>query len=217
MKLILLGPPGAGKGTQCKRIVDRYGLAHLSSGDILRAERAAGSDLGKKAQSYMDSGGLVPDDLIIDMMIRAIKKASSAGYVLDGFPRTVAQAEGLDAALKKARERIDAIVCLQVPDEAILGRMTGRRSCPQCGAVYHVVNLKPKKDGQCDRGCGPLVQRKDDTPEVVSNRLKTYHEQTASVLGYYQRQRGRILEIQAERPIDAVTEAVFKALETVTV
>lgn len=217
MKVILLGPPGAGKGTQCKRIVDRYGLAHLSSGDILRAERAAGSDLGKKAQSYMDCGGLVPDDLIIDMMIGAIKKASSAGYVLDGFPRTVAQAEGLDAALKKAGERIDAIVCLQVPDEAILDRMTGRRSCPKCGAVYHVVNLKPKKDGQCDRGCGPLVQRKDDTPEVVSNRLKTYHEQTASVLGYYQRRLDRILEIDANRPIDQVTEAVYKALQTVAV
>lgn len=217
MKVILLGPPGAGKGTQCKRIVDRYGLAHLSSGDILRAERAAGSDLGKKAQSYMDCGGLVPDDLIIDMMIGAIKKASSAGYVLDGFPRTVAQAEGLDAALKKAGERIDAIVCLQVPDEAILDRMTGRRSCPKCGSVYHVVNLKPKKDGQCDRGCGPLVQRKDDTPEVVSNRLKTYHEQTAAVLGYYQRRQGRILEIDANRPIDQVTEAVYKALQTVAV
>jgi len=217
MKLILLGPPGAGKGTQCKRIVERYGLAHLSSGDILRSERVAGSDLGKKAQSFMDSGGLVPDDLIIDMMIGAIRKTSSTGYVLDGFPRTIVQAEGLDAALKKAGEQIDAIVCLQVPDEAILGRMTGRRSCPQCGAVYHVVNLKPKKDGWCDKGCGPLVQRKDDTPEVVSNRLKTYHEQTAAVLGYYQSRQSRILEIDADRPIDSVTEAVFKALEAASV
>ena len=217
MKLILLGPPGAGKGTQCKRIVERYGLAHLSSGDILRSERAAGSDLGKKAQSFMDSGGLVPDDLIIDMMIGAIRKTSSTGYVLDGFPRTIVQAEGLDAALKKAGEQIDAIVCLQVPDEAILGRMTGRRSCPQCGAVYHVVNLKPKKDGWSDKGCGPLVQRKDDTPEVVSNRLKTYHEQTAAVLGYYQSRQSRILEIDADRPIDSVTEAVFKALEAASV
>jgi len=159
----------------------------------------------------------VPDDLIIDMMIGAIRKTSSTGYVLDGFPRTIAQAEGLDAALKKAGEQIDAIVCLQVPDEAILGRMTGRRSCPQCGAVYHVVNLKPKKDGWCDKGCGPLVQRKDDTPEVVSNRLKTYHEQTAAVLGYYQSRQSRILEIDADRPIDSVTEAVFKALEAASV
>lgn len=212
MKLILLGPPGAGKGTQCKRITEKYGLAHLSSGDILRAERAAGTELGRKAQSYMDSGGLVPDDLIIDMMIGAIKKAGSKGYVLDGFPRTVVQAEGLDAALKKAGERIDAIVSLEVPDEAILDRMTGRRSCPKCGAVYHIVNLKPKVDGQCDKGCGPLMQRKDDSPEVVSNRLKTYHEQTAAVLGYYQRNRSKIVQINANQPIDEVSQAIFTAL-----
>ena len=217
MKLILLGPPGAGKGTQCKRIIDKYELTHLSSGDILRAERAAGSDLGKKAQSYMDSGGLVPDDLIIDMMIRAIKKASSAGYVLDGFPRTVAQAEGLNEALEKAGEKIDAVVCLQVPDEAIVDRMTGRRSCPKCGVVYHILNWKPKVDGQCDRGCGLLIQRKDDTPEVVSNRLQTYHEQTAAVVGYYERQQGTILRIDANQPIDSVTEAVYQALKTVDV
>ena len=217
MKLILLGPPGAGKGTQCKRIIDQYGLAHLSSGDILRSERAAGSELGKKAQSYMDSGGLVPDDLIIDMMIGAIKKASPAGYVLDGFPRTVAQAEGLDGALKQAGEKIDAVVTLQVPDEAILDRMTGRRSCPECGAVYHVVNLKPKVDGQCDKGCGPLIQRKDDTPEVVSNRLKTYHEQTAAVVGYYEQQQGTILRVDANQSIDSVTEAVFKTLRALDV
>ena len=217
MKLILLGPPGAGKGTQCKRIIEKYGLTHLSSGDILRSERAAGSELGKKAQSYMDSGGLVPDDLIIDMMIRAITKASAAGYVLDGFPRTVAQAEGLDAALDKAGETIDAILCLQVPDEAILDRMTGRRSCPKCGAVYHIVNLKPKVEGQCDHGCGPLIQRKDDTPEVVSNRLRTYHEQTAAVIGYYEQHQGTILRIDANQPIDSVTEAVYQALKAVDV
>lgn len=212
MKLILLGPPGAGKGTQCKRIAEKYGLAHLSSGDILRAERAAGTELGRKAQSYMDSGGLVPDDLIIDMMIGAIKKTGSKGYVLDGFPRTVVQAEGLDAALKKAGETIDAIVSLEVPDEAILDRMTGRRSCLKCGAVYHIVNLKPKVDGQCDKGCGPLVQRKDDSPDVVSNRLKTYHEQTAAVLGYYRHTQSRIIAIDADQPIDKVSEAVFEAL-----
>ena len=217
MKIILLGPPGAGKGTQCKRIIDAYGLTHLSSGDILRAERAAGSELGKKAQSYMDSGGLVPDDLIIDMMIGAIKKASSAGYVLDGFPRTVAQAEGLDEALTKAGEKIDATVVLQVPDEAILERMTGRRSCPKCGAVYHIKYMKPKVEGQCDRGCGPLIQRKDDTPEVVSNRLKTYHEQTAAVVGYYERQQATILRIDANQPIDSVTEAVLGSLKTLSI
>jgi len=213
MRVILLGPPGAGKGTQCKRIAEKYGLAHLSSGDILRAERSAGTELGRKAQSYMDSGGLVPDDLIIDMMIGAIKKTGGRGYVLDGFPRTVAQAEGLDAAMERAGEKIDAILSLEVPDEAILERMTGRRSCPKCGAVYHIVNLKPKVDGQCDKGCGPLIQRQDDSPEVVMNRLKTYHEQTEAVLGYYQKNKRNIIRIDADQPIDEVTRAVFEALE----
>lgn len=213
MKLILLGPPGAGKGTQCKRIIETYKLSHLSSGDILRAERAAGSELGRKAKSFMDSGGLVPDDLIINMMVGAIKKAPSSGYVLDGFPRTMVQAEGLDKALTAADEKIDAIVELQVPDSAILSRMTGRRSCPVCGRVYHLVNLKPKVDGQCDKGCGALVQRKDDTPEVVENRLKTYHEQTAAVVGYYQK-KYPILSINADQDIDQVTTAIFKGLES---
>jgi adenylate kinase len=212
MKLILLGPPGAGKGTQCKRIIDKYSVVHMSSGDILRAERKANSELGQKAQSYMDSGALVPDDLIIDMMINAIKNAP-AGYVLDGFPRTVAQGEGLDAALEKAGEKIDAIVNLQVPDEPIMDRMTGRRSCPECGAVYHVVNLKPKTDGQCDKGCGALVQRKDDTPDVVSHRLKTYHEQTAAVVGYYQGKGNTILDIDANQDIDKVTASVLEKLD----
>ena len=212
MKLILLGPPGAGKGTQCKRIIDKYGMTHLSSGDILRAERKANSELGQKAQSYMDSGALVPDDLIIDMMIGAIKKAAD-GYVLDGFPRTVAQGEGLDAALENAGEKIDAIVNLQVPDEPIMARMTGRRSCPACGAVYHIENLKPKVEGQCDKGCGELVQRKDDTPEVVSHRLKTYHEQTAAVVGYYQSKGNTILDIDANQEINKVTADIFSKLD----
>lgn len=214
MKLILLGPPGAGKGTQCKRIIDTYGTLHLSSGDILRAERKAGTELGQKAQGYMDSGELVPDDLIIDMMIGAIKKAPSSGYVLDGFPRTVAQGKGLDAALEKAGETIDAIINLQVPDEAIVSRMTGRRSCPVCGAVYHIENLKPKVDGQCDKGCGELVQRKDDQPEVVSNRLSVYHEQTAAVVGYYQSRGNTIIDIDANQDIDKVTAAVFESLDS---
>lgn len=213
MRLILLGPPGAGKGTQCKRIIDKYKIAHLSSGDILRAERAAGSDLGKKAQSYMDSGALVPDDLIIDMMVKAMTGASQ-GYVLDGFPRTTVQAEGLDNALAKAGEKINAIVNLIVDDALILPRMTGRRSCPKCGAVYHVQTLKPKVEGKCDKGCGDLVQRADDTPDVVGNRLKTYHQQTAAVVGYYKSKGAVILDVDAAQEIDQVTQAVFKQLDT---
>lgn len=213
MKLILLGPPGAGKGTQCKRIVERYGLVHLSSGDILRAERAAGTELGKKAQSYMDSGALVPDDLIINMMAGAMTNAKG-GYVLDGFPRTVVQAEGLEKALKKVGQTIDAVVDLQVDDAVISARMTGRRSCPKCGAVYHIENLKPKKAGRCDKGCGALVQREDDKPEVVANRLKTYHQQTAVVVGYYQKAGNPILRINADQPIDQVTQSVLEKLDS---
>ena len=213
MKLILLGPPGAGKGTQCKRIVERYAMTHLTSAAILRSERAAGSELGRKAQAYMDSGALVPDNLIIEMMISAMKKAGG-GYVLDGFPRTVVQAEALDAALAKAGERIDGIVNLVIDDAIIMRRMTGRRSCPKCGAVYHVENLKPKVDGICNNDGEKLVQRPDDKPEVVANRLKTYHEQTAPVLGYYERTGKAIMTIDAAQRPEEVTASVFASLDT---
>ncbi|MHC4912987.1 MAG: adenylate kinase [Planctomycetota bacterium] len=212
MRLILLGPPGAGKGTQCKRIVDKYELAHLSSGDILRAERAADSELGQKAQSYMDSGQLVPDDVIINMMIKAMRKAGG-GYVLDGFPRTVVQAEELDRALAEAGEEISGIVNLQVPDEEISARLTGRRSCPECGAVYHMENLKPEAEGICDRDGQAIVQRTDDTPEVVADRLKTYHEQTAAVVGYYKGRGKTVIDIDATGVIEDVTALVFSKLD----
>lgn len=212
MKLILLGPPGAGKGTQCKRIIDRYGMTHLSSGDILRAERAAGSELGRKAQAYMDAGALAPDDLIIAMMIGAIKKAGG-GYVLDGFPRTVAQAEALDAALARAGERIDGIVNLVIDDEIIMRRLTGRRSCPKCGAVYHVENLKPKVKGVCDKDGAKLVQRDDDKTDVVAHRLKTYHKQTAAVVGYYEGAGKEIITIDAAESPDEVTASIFAEID----
>ena len=211
MRLILLGPPGAGKGTQCKRIIEKYGMDHLSSGDILRAERGANSELGQKAQSYMDSGQLVPDDVIIGMMIGAIKVARS-GYVLDGFPRTVVQGEALEAALVEAGEKIDGIVNLQVDDSVISGRMTGRRSCPECGAVYHIENLKPKVDGICDNDGQLLVQRKDDKPEVVADRLETYHAQTAAVVGFYEASGKKIINIDAQQEPNEVTASVFTEL-----
>ncbi|MCK5001062.1 MAG: adenylate kinase [Anaerohalosphaera sp.] len=214
MRLILLGPPGAGKGTQCKHVVDKYGMKHMSSGDILRAERAAGSDLGKSAQGYMDSGKLVPDDVIIGMMIGAMKDATG-GYVLDGFPRTVAQGEALDKALSAVGEKIDAIVNLQVPDEVIDARMTGRRSCPKCGQVYHILNMKPAVEGQCDNGCGELVQRADDTSEVVANRLKIYHEQTAAVVGYYEGTGSLIINVDANQAVDDVTASVLGELDKI--
>jgi adenylate kinase len=211
MRLILLGPPGAGKGTQCKRIIEKYGMIHLSSGDILRAERAAGTELGAKAQSYMDSGGLVPDDVIIGMMIGAMTKASE-GYVLDGFPRTVVQGEELDKALAKAGEKINGIVNLVLDDAIIIGRLSGRRSCPKCGAVYHIENLKPEVEGICDKDGEALVQREDDKPDVIANRLKNYHEQTAAVVGYYQSAGNSIINIDASKSVDEVTSLVLSEL-----
>lgn len=216
MRIILLGPPGAGKGTQCKRIIGKYGLVHLSSGDILRSERSAGIELGKKVQGYMDSGALVPDDLIMKMMIGAMKEAGN-GYVLDGFPRTVVQGQELDKALLNEGEKIDAVVNLLVADEDVASRITGRRSCPVCGGVYHVDNLKPEVEGKCDKGCGDLTQRPDDVAEVVSKRLKTYHEQTEPVLGYYKDAGTFIIDIDAAGEIDDITATIFSKLDQVTV
>ena len=213
MRLILLGPPGAGKGTQCKRIIEKYGATHLSSGDILRSERKAGTELGNQAQSYMDSGALVPDDVIIGMMIGAIKESGDKGYVLDGFPRTVVQGEGLDKALDAAGEKIDGIVNLEVDDAVIAARLTGRRSCPKCGAVYHIENLKPEVEGVCDKDGESLVHREDDNPEVVANRLKTYHEQTSAVVGYYRSANNTIMTVDADKAIDDVTASVFSELD----
>ncbi len=212
MRIILLGAPGSGKGTQCKNIVERYGLLHLSSGDILRQERAAGSELGKKAQSFMDAGELVPDKVIIDMMTKAIKKAPSAGFILDGFPRTVKQAEELDKTLAQANKSIDIVLNLEVDDKVVEGRITGRRSCPKCGAVYHIENLKPKKAGLCDKDATKLTQRPDDTLEVVANRLKTYHQQTEPLVAYYKK-AGIVVDIAADREIEEIKSLVFSKLE----
>ncbi len=212
MRIVLLGAPGAGKGTQCKRIAAKYGLAHLSSGDILRQERAAGTELGKKAQSYMDSGALVPDGIIVEMMAGAISKASKNGFVLDGFPRTVNQAEELDKSLASTGQQIDAILNLQVDDQLIAKRMGGRRSCPKCGAVYHIENLKPKVDGKCDNDGTKLIQRPDDSLEVVTNRLKTYHRQTKPVVDYYKK-NNTVYDIDANKSADEVARLIFKYLD----
>ncbi|MEK7995602.1 MAG: adenylate kinase [Planctomycetota bacterium] len=211
MRLVLLGAPGAGKGTQCKNIVNRYRLLHLSSGDILRRERAAGTELGKKAQQYMDSGALVPDEIIIEMMAEAIKKAPPAGFILDGFPRTVNQAAALDRALDADGRRIDVVLNLKIDDKVVAGRMTGRRSCPKCGAVYHVENLKPKRDGLCDRDGTTLVQRSDDSLEVVANRLETYHRQTEPLVEYYEN-NGTVYDFDADRDPEDVRALIFETL-----
>lgn len=214
MRVVLLGAPGAGKGTHCKRIASRYDLLHLSSGDILRRERAEGTDLGKKAQSYMDAGTLVPDGLIVEMMSKAIKGAPKSGFVLDGFPRTVNQAEALDRSLSANDIGIDLVINLQVDDGVVVDRITGRRSCPKCGAVYHVKNMPPKKEGVCDDDGTALVQRPDDTAEVVKNRLATYYEQTEPVVEYYKTRRD-VRDIPADGEADAVADTLFEELDAV--
>jgi len=222
MRLVLLGAPGAGKGTQCKHIAAQYRLLHLSSGDILRKERVAGTKLGKKAQSFMDSGALVPDGIILEMMTKAIKKAPAAGFILDGFPRTVNQAVELDKSLAVNNRKLDAVLNLKIDDRIVAKRMTGRRSCPQCGAVYHIENLKPKVDGLCDNDGAKLVQRPDDSPEVVANRLKTYHQQTEPLVDYYTSNgtpvrdgQCHIFDVDADRAPDEVSALIFEKLDAV--
>jgi adenylate kinase len=212
MRIVLLGAPGAGKGTQCKRIVDKYGLLHLSSGDILRQQSAEGTELGQKAQSYMDSGALVPDEVMVGMMVGEIKKAPDTGFVLDGFPRTVKQAGELDKALASSGEKIDIVLNLKVDDHIVAQRMTGRRSCPKCGAVYHIENLKPKVDGICDDDGAELIQRPDDSPEVVANRLKTYHLQTEAVVDYY-KNNSTVYDVDANKNAEETTALVFEKLD----
>jgi len=212
MRIVLLGAPGAGKGTQCKNIVAEYGLQHLSSGDILRQNRSAGTELGKQAQSYMDAGDLVPDEVIIEMMSEAVRQAPSQGFILDGFPRTVNQACELDKSLA-GNGGIDAVLNLKIDDSIVEARMTGRRSCPKCGAVYHLENLKPKTEGSCDHDGTELVQRPDDTPDVVAKRLETYHRQTEPLVDYYSR-NGTVFDIEADRDPDEVKACVFEKLQT---
>jgi adenylate kinase len=212
MKVVLLGAPGAGKGTQCKSIVARYDLLHLSSGDILRQERAEGTKLGKKAQAYMDSGALVPDEIIIKMMAKAIGKAPVAGFILDGFPRTVNQAVELDKALDASGQKIDAVLNLEIDDNVVTKRITGRRSCPECGAVYHIENLKPKTEGICDNDGTELVQRSDDTEEVLVNRLETYHQQTEPLVDYYKK-NGTVYYFEADRNPEDVRALIFEKMD----
>lgn len=212
MRIVLLGAPGAGKGTQCKRIVARYGLLHLSSGDILRQQRAEGTDLGKKAQSYMDSGALVPDEIVVAMMTDAIREAPAAGFILDGFPRTVNQAAELDKSLVSYHQSIDVVLNLNVDDQVVAERITGRRSCPLCGAVYHIKNMKPKVDEICDNDGTRLIQRPDDSFEVVANRLEAYRQQTKAVVDYY-RNNKTVHDIDANKDADEVSAFMFEKLQ----
>ena len=186
MKIIMLGAPGAGKGTQAKMIADKYGVPHVSTGDIFRANIKSGTELGMEAKKYMDQGLLVPDELTVKILLDRVSQPDCKnGYVLDGFPRTIPQAEVLDKALAELGESIDYAIDVDVPDENIVKRMSGRRACVSCGATYHVVHVPPKKEGICDRCGSELILRDDDKPETVKNRLDVYHKQTQPLIDFY--------------------------------
>lgn len=186
MKIIMLGAPGAGKGTQAKMIADKYQIPHISTGDIFRANIKNGTELGKEAKKYMDQGLLVPDELTVKILLDRVAQPDCAnGYVLDGFPRTIPQAEVLDKALTELNDKIDYAINVDVPDENIVKRMSGRRACVACGATYHIEHIPPKKEGVCDKCGEPLILRDDDKPETVLNRLKVYHDQTQPLIAFY--------------------------------
>ena len=186
MKIIMLGAPGAGKGTQAKMIAEKFGIPHISTGDIFRANIKNGTELGKKAKEYMDQGQLVPDELTVQILLDRVAEADCKdGYVLDGFPRTIPQADVLDKELTKLGDQVDFAINVDVPDENIIRRMSGRRACLKCGATYHIEHIPPKKEGICDTCGSELVQRDDDKPETVKNRLSVYHEQTQPLIEYY--------------------------------
>lgn len=213
MKIVMLGAPGAGKGTQAKMIAAKYQIPHISTGDIFRANIKNGTELGKKAKEYMDQGLLVPDELTVDLVIDRLSQGDCAGgYILDGFPRTIPQAEALDAALAKRGEKMDCAVNVDVPDENIVQRMSGRRACTGCGATYHVVH-NPSKKGDICEVCGePLVLRDDDKPETVQKRLTVYHDQTQPLIDYYMGQ-GILRTVDGTQQMDDVFAAITAILE----
>ena len=209
MKIIMLGAPGAGKGTQAKKIAARYNIPHISTGDIFRANIKEGTELGKKAKSYMDQGLLVPDELTVGLLMdRVSKEDCKDGYVLDGFPRTIPQAECLDKALGAP---VDFAINVDVPDENIVRRMSGRRACLKCGATYHVEHIPPKQEGICDTCGSELVLRDDDKPETVQKRLDVYHAQTQPLIDYYEKQ-GVLKTVDGTVDQEEVFEAITKLL-----
>lgn len=212
MKIIMLGAPGAGKGTQAKMIAEKYEIPHISTGDIFRANIKEGTELGNKAKGYMDAGELVPDELVVDLVVdRLTWDDAKNGYVLDGFPRTIPQAEALTAALLKNNEKIDYAIDIEVPDENIIDRMSGRRACVNCGATYHVVTIPPKKEGVCDKCGSDLILRDDDKAETVANRLNVYHEQTQPLIDYYTAD-GTLVEVDGTMAMEEVFDAIVNIL-----
>ncbi len=212
MKIIMLGAPGAGKGTQAKKIAEKYQIPHISTGDIFRANIKNGTELGRKAKTYMDQGLLVPDELVCDLVVDRVQQEDcKGGYILDGFPRTIPQAERLDQALAELGESVDYAVNVEVPDENIVNRMGGRRACVGCGATYHLVYAPTKKEGVCDSCGAELILRDDDKPETVQKRLGVYHEQTQPLIDYYGR-KGILKDVDGTMDMEAVFRAITEIL-----
>lgn len=212
LRAVLLGPPGAGKGTQAVRLVEKYEIPHISTGDIFRKNIKEGTELGKKAQEYMNAGALVPDELVVDLVKDRLQQDDCKnGFLLDGFPRTIFQAEKLDEFLSESNLKMDIVINLEVEKEALIKRLTGRRVCKDCGASYHIVNIPPKKEGVCDICGGELIQRKDDNIETVENRINVYEEQTAPLIGYY-KEAGSLVDFDGEASLDEVFDAIVQAI-----
>ncbi len=214
MRLAFLGPPGAGKGTQARDLSREWGVPHLATGDMLREALAARTALGLEAKRFMDQGALVPDEVIIGLMRERLAKPDAAnGFIVDGFPRTIAQAEALARLLKDAGQALDAVIFFDVSEEELLRRLTGRRVCRQCQTTYHLVSAPPQKPGVCDRCGGELYQREDDRAETVRRRLEVFARQTAPLLDYY-RQRNLLTTVAGEGPIDSIRQAIRRAAGT---
>jgi adenylate kinase len=213
MVVILLGAPGVGKGTQAVRLADSNGAEHVSTGDLLRAARREGTELGRKAQSFMDAGELVPDDLILGLVREHLDSLPSGTDILfDGFPRTIAQAQGLDTVLSESGLEVGVVVLFEAPDDVLVKRLSGRRSCPECGSVFNVHFDAPAVEGVCDRCGAKLVHREDDNPETVQRRLEVYQEQTAPLIEHYEEHDADVVRLDADRSFDAVYEEFRQAV-----
>jgi len=216
LRLIILGPPGSGKGVQSKKIAEHFGIVQISTGEILRQAAAAGTELGQQARQFMEKGLLVPDEIMVRLVMNRLSQNDcQAGFILDGFPRTIAQAEMLDDLLQKEKKTLESVLQLQISDQSVLQRLSSRRLCSQCGADYNLVTKPPQAEGVCDRCGGQLIQREDDREETIVQRLEVYHRQTEPLEAYYG-EKGNLLTFDAEQGVEEVNDAIVKALESGT-